>query len=138
MINPPAPRPCKSCPYRVDVPSGIWSEGEYEKLKEYDAPTGFQPHGVFQCHQNDGDDPKARLCAGWAGCHGDDLLSLRLAVVMGSIDTDTYVAAVDYKSPVELFTSGEAAAEHGMRDIDDPSDEARQMMADIQRKRSDV
>jgi hypothetical protein len=35
-INPPAPKPCESCPYRKDVPSGVWSEGEYRKLPQYD------------------------------------------------------------------------------------------------------
>nr|WP_280343300.1 DUF6283 family protein [Nocardia neocaledoniensis] len=37
-IGPPAPRPCVSCPYRRDVPSGVWDFGEYEKLRGYVPP----------------------------------------------------------------------------------------------------
>jgi hypothetical protein len=31
-----AARPCASCPYRKDVPSGIWAAHEYTKLLAYD------------------------------------------------------------------------------------------------------
>ncbi|MFD7961193.1 DUF6283 family protein [Streptomyces zaomyceticus] len=41
--SPPAPRPCASCPYRRDVPSGVWSRGDYVKLPLYDGPTWTQP-----------------------------------------------------------------------------------------------
>ena len=54
MIDPPAKRPCGSCPYRRDAPSGIWSREEYEKLPEYDKPTAYQPPQVFMCHRNAG------------------------------------------------------------------------------------
>lgn len=30
----PSPRLCESCPYRRDVPSGIWDRSEYAKLTE--------------------------------------------------------------------------------------------------------
>ncbi|WP_368860531.1 DUF6283 family protein [Amycolatopsis magusensis] len=45
-----------------------------------------QPGGLFQCHQNNGDDLQRIICAGWSGCHdGDELLALRLAVTDGRI-----------------------------------------------------
>lgn len=53
-IKAPAKNPCGSCPYRRDVPSGIWSEEEYDKLPQYDLPTGDQPPNVFLCHQQNG------------------------------------------------------------------------------------
>ena len=27
-------QPCSSCPYRKDVPSGVWAHHEYEKLRD--------------------------------------------------------------------------------------------------------
>ena len=52
MTNLPAPQPaknpCGSCPYRKDVPSGVWAVSEYLKLVEYDRPTGEQPVHVAQ------------------------------------------------------------------------------------------
>lgn len=35
--------PCHSCPYRRDVPSGVWATEEYDKLLPYDADTASQP-----------------------------------------------------------------------------------------------
>ncbi|MBN6034084.1 DUF6283 family protein [Amycolatopsis sp. 195334CR] len=135
----PAPRPCISCPYRRDVPSGIWHAREYAKLPPYDADTGSQPSGLFQCHQNDGDDLHRRICAGWAGCHdGGELLALRLAVIDGRIAPETAQAVVNYQSPVPLFDSGAEAAAHGLRDITTPASEALRAMEKIQRVRSDI
>ncbi|MGW5106115.1 DUF6283 family protein [Nocardia sp. NPDC004123] len=36
---------------------------------------------MFQCHQTDTDSNRRRLRAGWVGCHCDELLGLRLAVL---------------------------------------------------------
>ncbi|MBN6034183.1 DUF6283 family protein [Amycolatopsis sp. 195334CR] len=139
QIGPPAPRPCASCPYRRDVPSGVWHTDEYEKLPRYDAETGEQPRVLFLCHQNDGDDKHRRMCAGWAGCHdGDELLAVRLAVLAGNISPETAQAVVDYQSPVPLFDSGAEAAEHGVRDINTPDSEALRTMEKIRRVRSDI
>ena len=80
-MEAPKPYPCASCPYRCDVPSGVWDEDEYLKLPDYDEATGEQPPGVFLCHQDD-----ERVCSGWAGTHDtEDLLSLRLAVSLGAM-----------------------------------------------------
>jgi hypothetical protein len=130
-INPPAPRPCLSCPYRRDVPSGVWDAEEYDKLRAYDEPTFAQPMNTFQCHQNDRGDTKARLCAGWVGCHNAaphdrQLISLRL----------TMPSALDYSTDVPLFDSGTEAAEHGMAHITAPAKRARAMMDKISDRRS--
>lgn len=119
----PAPIPCRSCPYRLDVPSGIWDATEYTKLPRYDGETWEQPLALFMCHQSDG-----RLCAGWLACHdADELLALRLH----KVDRSAY----GYKSPVPVFASGAAACAHGLKDIDKPSRNAQRMMAKIERSR---
>lgn len=72
--------PCGSCPYRKDVPSGIWHPDEYAKLPAYDRETPFQPTSLFMCHQRDG-----CLCGGWLMTHDRrHLLALRIAA--GRID----------------------------------------------------
>jgi hypothetical protein len=138
-LRPPAPRPCASCPYRRDVPAGIWASGEYAKLRDYDNDTPDQPPALFQCHQADAGSPARRVCAGWAGCHdGEDLLALRLAVIDGRIDAATYRAVADYVSPVPLFESGSEAAAHGERGIDAPDEEARRVIDKIAGTRNDL
>jgi hypothetical protein len=65
--------PCGSCPYRRDVPSGLWTQQEYDKLLDYDGPTWAQNPLLFLCHQRSGN-----LCGGWLACHGPgELLALR-------------------------------------------------------------
>jgi hypothetical protein len=116
LPEPPAV-PCGSCPYRRDVPSGIWAAEEYVKLVEYDGdiPDQLMSKGAFRlffCHHDDG-----HLCGGWLACHGpENLLALRMHEVAPS--------AYDYASDVPVFTSGAEAAHHGVQDIEDPSDDA--------------
>lgn len=108
-VRGPAPRPCQSCPYRRDVPSGVWAASEYAKLAAYDRDTAAQPAEMFLCHQNSPDAAQSRLCAGWAACHGDQLLALRLAGARRDLPPEVVRAAMDYVSPVPLFDSGAAA-----------------------------
>lgn len=116
MIRPPAANPCGSCPYRRDVPSGVWDEIEYAKLPAYDRPTGEQPPSVFMCHQQDG-----CLCAGWTACHDmAENLGLRFAIIGGHIDAADLDAIFDYGTPVPLFGSGAEAAAHGRADLGAP------------------
>jgi hypothetical protein len=115
--------PCSACPYRCDVPSGVWSHHEYEKLRDYDKPTGDQPFAYFACHAT-----PEHLCNGWAVVHTNrgnefDLLALRL---LGVTEEAT--------SNVALFASGNEAADHGQRDIEDPSDEALEAVAKLMKK----
>ncbi|QIG76925.1 hypothetical protein EVC30_096 [Rhizobium phage RHph_Y1_11] len=122
--------PCKSCPYRKDVPSGIWAASEYEKLHQYDGEIIEQLHkggmALFECHQLNG-----ALCSGWLGCHGPhNLLAMRLHA--GSVAPETF----DYETDVPLFASGAEAAAHGMRDIEISSEAAHKTMARILKKRA--
>jgi len=119
LPKPPA-RPCGSCPYRKDVPSGIWHEEEYAKLPGYDGSIieqlGNGGVGLFMCHQRDG-----CLCGGWLQTHGsDNLVALRLS----SVDP----SAFGYSSDVPCFDSGQEAARHGIQDIEDPSPEAMRLI----------
>lgn len=126
----PAKNPCGSCPYRQDVPSGVWAESEYEKLPQYDGPTETQPIAAFFCHQQDG-----RLCAGWVGCHDmDNSLGLRIASAFGHITPEALGKALDYESPVPLHESGQAAYEHGVANIDDPDEKARRIATRLSNK----
>ena len=127
----PAPRPCSSCPYRCDVPSGVWEAVEYDKLPSYDHATASQPLDLFLCHQTNSDSPGARLCTGWVGCHGQELLALRIAVIRGRVDP----AVMDYETDVPLFESGAAAAEHGKARIAEPDGRALAVMGKITTRR---
>ena len=104
-----AKKPCVSCPYRKDVPSGVWAREEYEKLPAYDKETWAQPVERFDCHQADG-----HLCAGWVAVHGRHALALR--ILRWFIDRRVF----DYTTSVPLFASGAEACAHGLRDIDAP------------------
>lgn len=124
-----AKAPCKSCPYRRDVPSGLWAKEEYEKLPTYDGdiPEQLEKGGLalFDCHQRDG-----HLCAGWIATHGArNLLAIRATTKKIAREVFTY------KSPVPVFSSGEEAAKHGMRDIKRPRAEARRAIERLSRKR---
>jgi hypothetical protein len=113
------PVPCGSCPYRKDVPSGIWAKIEYEKLVRYDGETWEQDPHIFMCHQRDG-----CLCGGWLACHDPrELLALRI----GTIDPSVF----SYTTDVAVFESGAAARAHGIRDIKRPEAKARKMVAGL-------
>lgn len=133
-IEGPAVRPCGSCPYRRDVPSGVWVAEHYEMLPKYDLETPYQPTGVFLCHQNNG-----KACAGWAGCHnrqgrGRDLLALRFGALFGV--AGAVLDAIDaYVSPVPLWPSGAAAAAHGLAEVEAPGPAAERVIEKVQRRR---
>jgi hypothetical protein len=120
--------PCATCPYRRDVPSGVWAANEYEKLPGYDGDPLDQliagATAPFFCHQRDG-----QLCAGWVGCHD---MSNTVAAVVNTHRFDPSVFG--YVSPVPLFASGAEAAAHGMRDIDEPGEAAATAIRRLQRK----
>lgn len=130
QVLPPAPNPCGSCPYRKDVPSGVWSAEEYEKLPPYDKPTGYQPPQVFMCHQQDG-----HLCAGWTACHDmTQNLGLRFLIQTDQIDPSDIDAVFDYATPVELFASGVEAATHGLAEINAPDQRATKTIDKLQKR----
>lgn len=125
--------PCVSCPYRRDVPSGIWSTEEYDKIVPYDNETWCQPPRVFLCHQADG-----CLCRGWLDTHGNGngLLSLRLACSLGTIDPEAVSKALDEDPATPVFASAAEAAKHGRKAIKRPGRRAREMVLKLERKRS--
>lgn len=131
-VRDPAKRPCASCPYRRDVPSGVWEPDEYAKLPAYDQDTLYQPPALFLCHQQDG-----RVCAGWAGCHDmSHSLALRLAISMGLLTDDQVTTLLDYETDVPLHPSGQAAHDHGVREVAAPSDPARDTIRKIITRRT--
>ena len=116
-------QPCSACPYRRDVASGVWAAHEYDKLVDYDRPTGEQPFESFACHAT-----PEHLCHGWAVVHTSrghefDLLALRMHGVR-----------VVPLPAVPLWSSGAEAAEHGKRDLAAPSVEAERTMGKLLRK----
>ena len=122
-LSRPASAPCGSCPYRADVPAGIWDASEYAKLPSYDGETWEQSPALFICHQADG-----HLCAGWVGCHDpQELLALRL----NRVDPATF----DFQSPVPLFSSGAQAALHGLSGIENPDARARAYISKLVARR---
>ncbi|MFG6083753.1 DUF6283 family protein [Paracoccus litorisediminis] len=122
-ISPPKV-PCGSCPYRKDVPPGIWAAEEYEKLPLYDGETWEQSPALFMCHQRDG-----CLCGGWLMAHDrDQLLALRIS---RNLSPEVWT----YNPEVEVWESGAAAAEHGKAGIDNPSREAQRKIDGLIRSR---
>lgn len=127
-----AKAPCKSCPYRKDVPSGVWMKNEYDKLPNYDGSIMDQlltdgALALFYCHQQDG-----KLCAGWLGGHGPhNLLAVRMAASRDRLSD----RVLNYVSPVPLFASGTEAAKHGKRSIRRPGKLAKSMVQRLVRKR---
>lgn len=122
--------PCKSCPYRKDVPSGVWAAEEYDKLPSYDGEIVEQlmkgGTALFLCHQQNN-----ALCSGWLGCHGpENLVALRLH------HEHVRPEVFEYESPIPLFSSGVEAAEHGKRDIDNKSDRADRVVNSLLKKRN--
>jgi hypothetical protein len=114
--------PCPACPYRRDVPSGVWAPEEYDKLRRYDAPTADQPTAAFLCHAT-----IEHLCHGWAVVHSQrghpfDLLALRRML---------HDAKVPEVAAVPLFSSGNEAADHGQREVCSPSPAAEEAMAKL-------
>ncbi len=112
-----APRPCSTCPYRVDTPPGVWHPSEYAKLSLYDE--GSPPLQTFLCHQGD----RQFACRGWLSVHRDSV-SVRLAVLRGEVDVDDPHRSVD----VELYGSGTDAAAAGLAGVAEPGVAARKAL----------
>jgi hypothetical protein len=96
-------QPCEACPYRKDVPPGVWVADEYAKLPPYDAETFNQPVAAFMCHAT-----PAFYCNGWAIVHSGrghdrELLALRL-----------HPCEIP-EAKVPMFASGFEAAQHGLK-----------------------
>lgn len=122
--------PCSSCPYRRDVPSGLWAASEYEKLIPYDAPTWAQPLNAFSCHAT-----PDFYCNGWAIVSGYDSMALRVAETRNPLRQLSGDGAFVIPEPtVPLFATHTEAAEHGLRDVEHPKDEAIEAVTRLRRK----
>jgi hypothetical protein len=116
-----------TCPYRKDVPSGIWHPSEYRRLVAYDGTIPDQALagalGLFLCHQKDG-----CLCGGWLATHGpENLLALRLS---RNVDPGVW----DYDPKTECWSSGAEAAAHGLAHIRNPKVAAQRKIKWLTRK----
>jgi len=124
-----APRPCSTCPYRRDTPSGLWDASEYRKLALYDERPGETPEtALFLCHQTSATGVET-ACRGWATVHADTV-AVRLAQARGSLTPAQVRAEVD----VDLYATGQEACDAGLADIEDPGDAA--MAAQVRLLRS--
>jgi hypothetical protein len=56
-------KPCKSCPYRKDVPLGTWAQEEFDNLLAQDADP--IRGSMFGCHKYRHRPDEAHVCAGW-------------------------------------------------------------------------
>ena len=123
------PHPCSSCPYRKDVPSGIWAEHEYEKLRRFDEGNQFIPElATFLCHQT-GATGVETLCRGWLTVHRE-APACRLLAMSGRISWDEL-----YREPVvELYASGNEAADAGQKAIRRPGRRAKRMVGRLMAK----
>lgn len=119
-------KPCESCPYRRDVPSGIWAREEYEKLRGYDENTAF---GTFLCHHSP-DMNRNAVCRGWLSVQCESAAA-RLAVLSGQVtDEQRYATPL-----VPLYASGNEAADAGIRGIKRPNAKARKLIDRLKAKR---
>lgn len=108
-------KPCSACPYRRDVPSGVWINDEYDKLRPYDNPTHAQPFEGFACHAT-----PEYFCHGWAVVHsnrGHEHMLLSLRVVEATQGHPVVIP----DAVVPLFGSAAQAADYGQRDVMTPS-----------------
>lgn len=115
-------QPCATCPYRKDVPSGVWAAEEYAKLPLYD-DNNTLTFNLFMCHST-AESP----CRGWLTVHADSLAA-RLAMFKGEVTPDDVYAP----PPVPLFASGREAAEHGLRELRRPGVRARRAVAKVEK-----
>ena len=118
--------PCSTCPYRKDVPSGVWDASEYAKLRDYDNNEAF---ATFHCHQ-EAEIGKPTVCRGWLSVHFESVAA-RLAVLNEKVTVEEL-----YAEPlVPLYASGNEAADAGMKDIKRPKAKARKAIDRLSKKR---
>jgi hypothetical protein len=62
-------------------------------------------------------------------------LGLRLAQSMGFLSHDDALATLEYVSPVPLWASGQEAHDHGIADVDAPSEPAKKIVDKLVKKK---
>lgn len=103
--------PCLTCPYRLDVPSGVWSASEYEKLRGYGANVTFN---LFLCHQTIAGGVEL-ACKGWLLVESESV-AVRVACSLGLLDYPACFAPCS----AGLHSSGAAAADYGQKQLKRP------------------
>lgn len=120
--------PCSSCPYRKDIPTGVWHASEYEKLRLYDDTAQNQAFIPFHCHQEP-EIGKPTLCRGWLSVHCESA-AVRILGMQGNVTEEQVYAEV--KEP--LYKSGNEAADAGLKGIKRPSKKARKIVERLIKK----
>lgn len=97
-------KPCKSCPYRRDVPVETWHRAEFEKLLTNDS----NEHGgsLYGCHKFRNRREEASICAGWfldQKRRGFPALMLRLYLMRNQITKEQIDAVTD--GGMQLYSS---------------------------------
>lgn len=117
-----APNPCNTCPYRRDTPVGIWHQGEYDKLPQWDEQMAFA--GIFLCHNN-----PSGLCRGWVEVHNRNM-AVRIAMAQVEWNESNLKP-----TKVPLYRSGSEARRAGLKGIRRPNDKARQSIQKLLARR---
>jgi len=74
-------KPCAECPWRCDVPIGIWPVERFISL----ANTAYDMNiGIFACHKSAEDHPT--VCAGFLARGADHNLTIRRAYMTGKLE----------------------------------------------------
>jgi len=127
-------RACSSCPYRRDVPSGVWAADHYHVLKELDCrrtiklpyptkdgivmlDTPNPSPGTFHCHQSNATG-KPTVCRGWLSVERNSIGArlLQMDEMPTEDESDFY------------YSTGTEACEAGLKGIESPSPEARALV----------
>lgn len=101
--------PCKTCPYRTDVPAGTWHWSEFENLLQQDA---YELGGsTFACHMH-GKLPKDQrgFCIGWLlDQRQRNVPSIQLRLTL-CVSTEAAQQLEEARSPVGVKMYGSIAA----------------------------
>jgi hypothetical protein len=77
-------KPCKECPWRMDVPTGVFPADAFRES----APTSYDGAiKTFGCHMNK--TTAVATCAGFLLRHSDNNIGIRLSLSGERIDLDT-------------------------------------------------
>lgn len=103
------PRPCSQCPWRSDIPVGVFPAEAFR----LSAGTAYDASNrTFCCHMSGIDG--ARTCAGFLLANADNNVAVRISLMRGHIDMD------EIDSPYPLYRSYREMAEANGVSSDDP------------------
>lgn len=103
--------PCKTCPYRKDVPVGLWHPDEYSNLAAQDQK---EFGSLFGCHATGKEKGGPHVCAGWLldqKSRGIPNLSLRIALIRSPDEAQPCLDEVHPPAGVEMYKSIEEMIE---------------------------